>query len=72
MLNKMASLLLRALHQALPENDRHRVTLVNRSPLRLKELCDQYGFQGQGWDAVPQFLTQTDVLFVSTGAPHVV
>ncbi|MDH4379004.1 MAG: glutamyl-tRNA reductase [Vampirovibrionales bacterium] len=68
---KMASLLLRALHQALPESNRHRVTLVNRSPLRLKELCDQYGFQGQGWDAVPKLLTQTDVLFVATGAPHV-
>jgi glutamyl-tRNA reductase len=70
---KMAELLLEQLAKQIPAAQRaHQVTLVNRSPHRLEALCERFGFKGSQWDALPEALTDADVVFVATGAPHIV
>lgn len=69
---KMATLLMSSLAKALPDtDDRQRITIVNRSQLRLQELVSTYGFKGVTWDGVQSALDAADVVFVATGAPHV-
>jgi glutamyl-tRNA reductase len=67
---KMASLILERLSQEVPFNERSRVTIVNRSPHRLDELTQQYHFHGSTWEGIPQVLADADVVFIATGAPH--
>lgn len=69
---KMAEILLSTLrHQMTPEQ-MSGVRLVNRSENRLNTLCEKFGFQGFLWDQLPQVIADSQVLFVATGAPHLV
>lgn len=67
---KMASLILERLSQEIPPEERHRVRIINRSPHRLDELTQRYGFDGGTWECVQDTLNWADVVFVATGAPH--
>lgn len=67
---KMASLILERLSQEIPKAERHRVTIVNRSPHRLDELTQRYQFNGCTWEGISHVLAEADVVFVATGAPH--
>ncbi len=69
---KMATILMSALKQDLSAAQQSNITIVNRSEDRLMVLCDKYGFQGQGWEGLDTVIERSDVLFVATGAPHVV
>lgn len=69
---KMATLLMGSLSKAMPEpSDREGVTIVNRSALRLQELTDTYRFNGTTWDDIQTVLAASDIVFVATGAPHI-
>lgn len=69
---KMAEILLEQLKQDLPAERRGQVTMLNRSQTRLQDLMAQFGFSGLTWEGIGALLENTDVLFVATGAPHVV
>ena len=69
---KMAEILMRCLKDDMTSEQASRITLINRSPERLRMLCDKYGCQGAGWDGIEDAIANADVLFVATGAPHVV
>ena len=68
----MASLILEKLSQEVSKADRHRVTIVNRSPNRLDDLCQRFGFTGVTWESIHPAINQSQVCFVATGAPHLV
>jgi glutamyl-tRNA reductase len=67
---KMACLILEHLNQHMPLECRHHVTIVNRSAERLAELEDRFSFKGVTWEDAPEKITQAEILFVATGAPH--
>lgn len=67
---KMACLILERLNEALPLEARHHVRLLNRSQERLTELEERFSFAGETWEKTPELLAQADVIFVATGAPH--
>jgi glutamyl-tRNA reductase len=69
---KMAEIMLSLLKQGLTPEQQRNVILVNRSAERLSDLSHRYGFEGAGWDALGRVIARSDVLFVATGAPHVV
>ncbi len=69
---KMAEILIRCLQRDMTPAQQERVILVNRSPQRLNELCTRYGCQGQAWEGLDEAIARADVIFVATGAPHVV
>lgn len=69
---KMAEILLGALKREMTPEQQQNVVVVNRSQQRLDSLVEKYGFKGLTWDALPEVLTQSQTLFVATGAPHVV
>lgn len=69
---KMAEIMMSLLKQGMTPEQQGNVVLVNRSLSRLSELSERYGFQGYGWEQLAQAIQQSDVLFVATGAPHVV
>lgn len=69
---KMAEILMSLLKQGMTEEQQANVSVVNRSRERLQELCGRYGFKGVGWEQINEAIEQADVLFVATGAPHVV
>lgn len=73
---KMANILMASLkrdHRAHPQHARHgSVSIVNRSAARLQELTQKYGFPGHTWEELEAVIAKADVLFVATGAPHLV
>lgn len=69
---KMASLVMASLKHEMSADQLKNVMIVNRSEQRLNELNEKYGFQGRSWGNLPQVLAEADVLFVATGAPHVI
>jgi glutamyl-tRNA reductase len=69
---KMAEIVMSLLKQGMTPQQQKNVVLVNRSIERLSDLCQRYGFAGCGWDQLGQAIAQAEVLFVATGAPHVV
>lgn len=69
---KMAEIMMSLFKQGMtPEQQRH-VVIVNRSQERLNELSGRYGYQGLDWEHLDQAIEHAEVLFVATGAPHVV
>lgn len=69
---KMAEIMMSLLKQGMTPAQQAQVMLVNRSRDRLDELCARYGFKGVGWDRLSEAIAHAEVLFVATGAPHVV
>ncbi|MEB3287472.1 MAG: glutamyl-tRNA reductase [Vampirovibrionales bacterium] len=69
---KMASLIMATLKADMAPEHQNRVVIINRSEQRLATLVEKYGFVGQGWEALPQAIEQAEVMFVATGAPHLV
>ncbi len=69
---KMATILMGTLKQDLSPAQQRRITIVNRSESRLNDLIAKYGYRGVGWDDVDTVLAEAEVLFIATGAPHVV
>ena len=67
---KMAQLILERLSQVLPKAQRKQVRIINRSPNRLDDLCQCYGFEGHTWEGVEATVAWAQVVFVATGAPH--
>jgi glutamyl-tRNA reductase len=67
---KMACLILERLNEALPLEARQQVKLLNRSQERLSELSERFSFNGVTWEKTPEVLALADVVFVATGAPH--
>ncbi len=68
---KMATILMSALKQDLTEAQQEKITIVNRSEARLTALCEKYRFQGVAWEQLTSVIEASDILFVATGAPHV-
>ena len=68
---KMAEIMMSLLKQGMTHEQQANVVLVNRSEQRLGELCDRYGFKGLGWEHLKEAIAHAEVLFVATGAPHV-
>lgn len=69
---KMAEIMMSLLKQGMTSAQQANVMLVNRSIPRLTELSERYGFQGYSWEQLTDVIAQAEVLFVATGAPHVV
>lgn len=69
---KMAEIMMSLFKQGMCEAQQFNVMLVNRSQDRLAELSDRYGFKGVGWDQLDTAIEHAEILFVATGAPHVV
>jgi glutamyl-tRNA reductase len=69
---KMAEIMMSLFKQGMTPAQQQNVILVNRSPERLKELGDRYGYRGYSWDQLGQAIAEADVIFVATGAPHVI
>lgn len=69
---KMAEIIMSLLRQGMLEAQRRNVLLVNRSRERLEELSARYGFRGVDWTGLDEAIEHAEVLFVATGAPHVV
>ncbi len=69
---KMATILMSALKHDLSEAQQKNITIVNRSEERLHSLREKYHFQGRSWDDLASVIKESDVLFVATGAPHIV
>ncbi len=69
---KMAEIVMSLFKQGMTAEQQANVVVVNRSRERLDELCNRYGYTGYTWDQLDAALAHADVLFVATGAPHVV
>lgn len=69
---KMAEIMMALFKQGMTPAQQANVVIVNRSEQRLAELCARYGFKGLTWDLLNQAIEHAEVLFVATGAPHVV
>ena len=69
---KMAQVLLSLLKCKMPAHRHDQIIIVNRSHERLKELQAQFNFKGLCWDHLPQALLTSDIIFVATGAPHII
>jgi glutamyl-tRNA reductase len=69
---KMAEILLHSLRREMTDAQRERVCVVNRSANRLATLTEKFGFRGVTWEQLEPVIAESDVLFVATGAPHVV
>ncbi len=69
---KMAQIVMSLLKQGMSARQQANVVLVNRSVERLNELTQRYGFRGLGWEQMDEAIAHAEVLFVATGAPHVV
>lgn len=69
---KMAEIMMSLFKQGMSAEQQANVVVVNRSQERLNELCDRYGYQGFTWERLGEALEHAEVLFVATGAPHVV
>lgn len=69
---KMASILMSSLKRDVKAEDHHQVSIVNRSEQRLQTLVEKYGFQGHAWPHLESVIAEAEVLFVATGAPHLV
>jgi glutamyl-tRNA reductase len=68
---KMAEILLQLCRQCTTASGSPlQVTLVNRSEARLQQLCHTYGFSGVTWESIEPVLQRARVVFVATGAPH--
>lgn len=69
---KMAEIMLTALKRDMTPAQQANVLIVNRSKGRLETLVEKYGFAGVLWDELPRIIRESEVLFVATGAPHIV
>lgn len=69
---KMAEIMMSLFKQGMTPEQQANVVIVNRSRERLTELCGRYGFKGLGWDQIDEAIEHANILFVATGAPHVV
>lgn len=69
---KMAEIMMSLFKQGMTPAQQANVVVLNRSQSRLDELCARYGYQGYTWDQLGAVLDHAEVLFVATGAPHVV
>jgi glutamyl-tRNA reductase len=69
---KMAEIIMSLFKQGMSSAQQANVVIVNRSRERLQELSKRYGFKGLAWEQMDQAIEQADILFVATGAPHVV
>jgi len=69
---KMAEIMMSLFKQGMSREQQQNITLVNRNHARLSELSKRYGFRGCTWDAMGSVIAESDVIFVATGAPHVV
>lgn len=68
---KMATLVMNSLDKALPKDNRRHISILNRSETRLNELTQRFGFQGYTWNDIEHVIKHSDILFVATGAPHI-
>ncbi|MBY0404399.1 MAG: glutamyl-tRNA reductase [Cyanobacteria bacterium] len=69
---KMAEILLSSLKSAMTPSQAKNITLINRSESRLNTLKEKFNLQGETWDSLPTKLETATVVFVATGAPHIV
>jgi glutamyl-tRNA reductase len=69
---KMAEIMMSLFKQGMTPEQQANVVLVNRSLSRLDELTQRYHFKGYGWEQMNTAINHAEVLFVATGAPHVV
>ncbi len=69
---KMASIVMASLDHMMTEEQKQNVAIVNRSEKRLLDLTERYGFEGYTWQNLDTVIQDADVLFVATGAPHVI
>jgi glutamyl-tRNA reductase len=69
---KVAEILLKSIKEEMAPTQWKNLTLVNRNEGRLNTLTQQFGFPGVLWDQLPGVLNRVDVIFVATGAPHLV
>lgn len=69
---KMAEIMMSLFKQGMTPEQQANVVVLNRSQARLDELCQRYGYRGYTWEQLESVLDHADVLFVATGAPHVV
>jgi glutamyl-tRNA reductase len=69
---KMAEIMMSLFKQGMTPEQQQNIILINRSVDRLNELCIRYGFRGCSWDQLGEAIAEADVLFVATGAPHLV
>lgn len=69
---KMAQIVMNLLKQGMTPDQQANVMLVNRSAERLNELTKRFGFRGVSWERMEDAIAQAEVLFVATGAPHIV
>ncbi|MDX2085842.1 MAG: glutamyl-tRNA reductase [Candidatus Melainabacteria bacterium] len=69
---KMAEILLEELICQLSPPQKEQLMLVNRSEARLQELTAKYGVRGAGWAEIDAVLAKATVVFVATGAPHII
>ena len=58
--------------KALSDIGAVRILVTNRSPEKAAALAEQVGGQAEPWEKLPDLLTATDVVLVSTGAPQYV
>lgn len=68
---KMASILMASLKRDRRDHS-GSIAIVNRSEARLASLTEKYGFPGHTWEEMDAVIAKADVLFVATGAPHLV
>jgi glutamyl-tRNA reductase len=69
---KMAEIMMSLFKQGMTPAQQENVVIVNRSHERLNELSSRYGYRGMGWEQLSEAIGHAEVLFVATGAPHVV
>lgn len=58
--------------EAIRKRSQARVRVVNRTLHGAQRLANRWGGQAATFDALPELLTQVDILITSTGAPHTV
>ncbi|MGE0199681.1 MAG: glutamyl-tRNA reductase [Candidatus Melainabacteria bacterium] len=69
---KMVAILLSAIQNQMAPRQYDNVTIVNRSQHRLETLTARYGFKGCLFSDLDAVLDDAEILFVATGAPHVI
>jgi glutamyl-tRNA reductase len=67
---KMADILLSSLRDVV--SDKRTVFLVNRTPDKVLNLSEKYGFQRRLWDELPDVILRSHTIFVATSSPSYV
>ena len=69
---KMAEILMASLKHEMTPAQLQNIRIVNRSERRLETLAAKHGLTPEPWENLDAVLNNSDVLFVATGAPHVI